>query len=155
MSQIGVLGMKISEPNTICKFLYFVPKKFTQMTCSIETLLEHDTLSVEELIGQLKAAKERYELEEPKAKQAVKLLLSEGKWFARMKLRHGGVLSSQGGRRGSNARGREAGKGKSGAQGTDDGDKCRYCRITSHRVCDLCKKIREEALLGASHSQQR
>jgi hypothetical protein len=62
MSQIGVLGMKISEPNTICKLLYFAPKKFSQMTCSIETLLEHDTLTVEELIGQLKAVEERYEL---------------------------------------------------------------------------------------------
>jgi hypothetical protein len=56
MSQIGVLGIKISEPNIICKFLYFVPKKFSQMICSTETLLEHDTLSIEELICQLKAA---------------------------------------------------------------------------------------------------
>jgi hypothetical protein len=38
---------------------------------------------------------ERYELEEPEAKQAVKLLLSEGEWFARLKLRHGGALDAE------------------------------------------------------------
>src|SRR5664279_5810689 len=77
VSQLGVLGVKISEPDTVRKFLSIVPKKFSQMACSIETLLDLDTLSIEELVGRLKAAEERYELEKPEAKQAGKLLLSE------------------------------------------------------------------------------
>jgi hypothetical protein len=77
VSQLGVLSVKISEPDIIHKFLSVVPKKFSQMACSIETLLNLDTLSVDELISWLKAAEERYELEEPKDKHADKLLLSE------------------------------------------------------------------------------
>ena len=66
-----------------------VPKKFSQMACSIETLLDLDMLSIKELIGRLKAVEECYELEDPVVKQAGKLLLSEEEWFARMKLQIG------------------------------------------------------------------
>ena len=87
MSQLGVLGVKVNEPDTVRKFLSVVPKQFSQMACSIKTLLDLDIFSIEELIGRLKAAEERYKLGEPAlVKQAGKLLLSEEEWFARMKL---------------------------------------------------------------------
>jgi hypothetical protein len=107
VSQHGVLGMKISELDIIHKFLAAVPKKFSQMVCSFETLLDLDTLSMEELIGRLKAAKERYELEELEVKHAGKLLLSEEEWFTQMKLREGGASSSQAGNGGSKSRARQ------------------------------------------------
>ena len=59
VSQLGVLGVTIGEPEVVRKFLSVVPKKFSQMA-SIKTLLDLDTLSIEELIGRLKAAEERY-----------------------------------------------------------------------------------------------
>lgn len=80
VSQLGVLGVQISEPDVVRKFLSVFPKKFSQMACSIETLLDLDTLSVEELIGRLKDAEERYDQEEPEARQAGKMLLSEEEW---------------------------------------------------------------------------
>ena len=86
VSQLGVLGVTVGEPEVFRKFLSVVSKKFSQMAFSIETLLDLDTLSIEELIGWIKAVEERYELEEPVVKQAGKLLLSEEEWFARMKL---------------------------------------------------------------------
>lgn len=116
--RLGVLGVKISEPDIVRKFLSVVPPKFSQMSCSIETLLDLDSLSIEELIGRLKAAEERYEQEKPKAKQAGKLLLSEEEWAARMQLRDGGASSSQARRGGGKPWGRGRGKGKAGAQAT-------------------------------------
>ena len=84
VSQLGVLGVKVSEADVVCKFLSVVHPKFSQMACSIETLLNLDNLSVEELIGRLKASEERYEQEASEAKQDGKLLLSEEEWNARM-----------------------------------------------------------------------
>ena len=119
------------------------------MACSIETLLDLDTLSVEELIGRLNAADERYEQDAPEAKHAGKLLLSEEEWFARMNLRDGGASSSHAGRvGGSKPRGRRRGKGNPRAQGrSEDRDKCRYCGIAGHWARDCDKKQREEAYL--------
>jgi hypothetical protein len=118
-----VLSVKISEPDVVHKFLSVVPKKFSQMACSIETLLDLDTLSKEELISWLKAAKERYELEELKAKPAGKLLLSEEEWFTQMNLRNGGASSSQAGRGRTKPQGHRHGRGNPGAQGcTKDRD---------------------------------
>ena len=70
VSQLGVLGATITEPDTIRKFLSVVPTRFSQMACSIETLLDLDKLPMEELIGRLKTAEERHEAEKPEAKQA-------------------------------------------------------------------------------------
>jgi hypothetical protein len=117
VSQFGVLGVKISEPDVIRKFLSVVLKKFSHMACSIETLVDLDTLSLEEHIGQLKAAEERYELEEPEVKPAGKLLLYEQEWFARMKLRDDGVSSSQAEHGSSKPRGCRHGRGNPGVQG--------------------------------------
>lgn len=147
--QLGVLGVKISEPDVVRKFLFVVPKKFSQMACSTETLLDLDTLSIEELIGRLKAAEECHEQEEPEAKHTGKLLLSEEKWHARMNLREGGASSSQAGR--GKQRGRGRGRGNSGARGTKNRDTskdtCWYRGIAGHWARDCRKKKREEAHL--------
>jgi hypothetical protein len=130
-SLVSQLDVKISEPDIVCKFLSVVPPKFSQMACSIDTLLDLDTLFMEELIGRLKAVEERYEQEQPEAKQTGKLLLSNEEWVALMKLRDG-ASSSQAGRGGGKPR-RGRGKGKQGMQGRiNDRDKCRYCGIAGH-----------------------
>ena len=147
MSQLGVLGVKVSEPDTVRKFLSVVPKKLSQMACSIETLLNLDTLSIEELIGRLMAAEERCELEESaQVKQAGKMLLFEEEWFARMKLREGGPSSSQAGRSGGKPCGR--GRGNSASQGVGNRgtskDTCRYRGVAGHWARDCRKKKSEE-----------
>jgi hypothetical protein len=149
VSRLGVLGVKISEPDVVRKFLSVITPKFSQMACSIETLLNLDTLSVEELIGQLKEADERYEQDASEAKHAGKLLLSEEEWVARMNLRDGGASSSQAGRvGGSTPHGRGRSKGNLRAQGcSEDRGKCRYCGISGHWVRGCRKKKREEAHL--------
>ena len=53
VSQLSLLGVKVEEPDVVRKILSVVPKKFKQMACSITTLLDLKTLSIEELIGRL------------------------------------------------------------------------------------------------------
>jgi hypothetical protein len=59
-----MLGDKILEVDTVRNFLVVVPKKYNQIACAIKTLDDIDTLSVEDLIGRLKAVEEPYELEQ-------------------------------------------------------------------------------------------
>ena len=63
VTQLELLGDKIGEPAVVRKFLSVVPKAYSQMACAIETLVDLNTLALEELIGRLKAAEERYELD--------------------------------------------------------------------------------------------
>jgi hypothetical protein len=98
MLQLGVLGVKINESDDVCRFFSVIPK-FSQMACSIETLLYLDTLSTEELIDRLKVAKECHEQEELEAKHIGKLLLSREEWLAWMSVQiYGRTSSSQVGR---------------------------------------------------------
>jgi predicted transcriptional regulator len=79
--RLSVLNVNISGPNIVHMFLSIIPTKFTQMGCSIETVLNLDNLSVEDLISWLKAAEEQ---DEPEARQAGKLFLSKEEWVARI-----------------------------------------------------------------------
>jgi hypothetical protein len=51
----------IDEQKAVEKYLHFVPKKYTQITLSMETLLDLLTLSIEEVTGWLKAVNDREE----------------------------------------------------------------------------------------------
>lgn len=101
------------------------------MACAIETLVDLNTLALEELIGRLKAAEERYELDAAPTcgDGSGKLLLTEEEWFARLKLREGDGSS------GINDRGRgrgrtRGGRGQNAGRDTSSRDKskdiCRY-----------------------------
>jgi len=134
------------------KFLSVVPKRCKQMACSIMTLLDLNTLSIEELIGRLKAAEECDEEEETGSRASGKLLLSEEEWFARLKLRDGAGASSSSTSR-SHDRGRGRGRGGRGQSAQGGGgrgvshDTCRYCGLVGHWAKDCRKKKREEAHL--------
>jgi hypothetical protein len=53
------LGDDVNEVKIVQKFLREVPKQYSQIACSIETLLDLEGMSVEELIGRLRSAEER------------------------------------------------------------------------------------------------
>ena len=122
------------------------------MACSITTLLDLNTLSVEELIGRLKASEECDEEEVAESRASGKLLLSKEEWFAWLKLEGGGPgsSSSQAGR--TRGRGRGRGRGRFPAtqrRGNRDTlrNTCHYCGVAGHWARDCRKKKREEAHL--------
>jgi hypothetical protein len=62
VQQLRTLGDEIEEPTVVRRFLQAVPRHYHQIAMAIETLLELGEISIEELIGRLKAAEERYVL---------------------------------------------------------------------------------------------
>jgi hypothetical protein len=58
-SQLRILGDDISDKEVIKKMLHVVPEKLEQVAISMETLLDLDSLSIEEAIGRLRAIKQR------------------------------------------------------------------------------------------------
>jgi hypothetical protein len=52
-NQLAVLGFEYKEEEIVRRFLAALPPKFEQITTSIETLCDMDTITVDELIGWL------------------------------------------------------------------------------------------------------
>jgi hypothetical protein len=167
VTQLTVLGDGIQEEQVVRKFLQALPPRFEQIASSIETLLNLDDVSVEELIGRLKVTEERHGYNGNDS--IAKLNLTEDELVARISSRlqlNGGGSSSGGGSgtRGSerrressgNRRGRGRGRGggygsgrgggKSGHNGKDvAGNECRYCGKEGHWARECRKKKRDEA----------
>jgi hypothetical protein len=57
-NQLAVLGFEYKE-EIVRKFLQALPPKFEQIAASIETLLDLESISVDELVGRLKPTEER------------------------------------------------------------------------------------------------
>src|SRR5664279_2046658 len=81
VSHLALIGVKKTEGDVVRKFLSVVLKRLKQIAHSITTLLDLNTLSVEELVGRLKASEDCEE--EPESKASGRLLLMEEEWFAR------------------------------------------------------------------------
>jgi hypothetical protein len=144
----------ISEQKAVEKFLRIIPTKYTQIALSIETLLDLSSLSIEEVIGRLKAVDDRNE--SPPADPVSisgKMLFTKDQWLARQKERRGleGVSLSKDRRKrphkkdrsGSNSGGPSGGtgdrsRGNSGGQGSGGewkatrDDKCLNCGRGGH-----------------------
>lgn len=59
VSELSILGDPLGEPAVVRKILQAVPPRFDQIAHSIETLLDVDEMTQEELVGRLKSAEVR------------------------------------------------------------------------------------------------
>jgi hypothetical protein len=72
VSQLALLGRVVAEGDSV------LPRRYGQIALSIETLVDLDTLSIDELVGSLKAAEERYALDHDiTARQILRLWIVE------------------------------------------------------------------------------
>ncbi|WVZ49440.1 hypothetical protein U9M48_000802, partial [Paspalum notatum var. saurae] len=159
VTQLTVLGDPIKEEQVVRKFLQMLPPKFEQIVSSIETLLDLGDLSVEELIGRLKATEERHNLG---STSIAGLNLTEDELVARLSSRlqlnggggggngSGGGTSSTGGSdrnkesSSNNKKGR--GRGRGGSSGGRGGGRTGGDGVAGRMPARECrKKKRDEA----------
>jgi hypothetical protein len=61
VANLKALGETVDEPRVVKKFLRVIPAKFAPVVVSIEMFCDLKTMTVEELVGRLRAAEERME----------------------------------------------------------------------------------------------
>ncbi|KAL7606242.1 hypothetical protein Lser_V15G14746 [Lactuca serriola] len=105
VSTIRTLGDAVEESYVVKKLLRFVPSKFLHITSTLEQFGDLETMTVEEVIGRLKAHKER--MRGHRESDERKLLLTHKEWSERNKKKTDGE-TKQKPNRGSvgNSRGR-------------------------------------------------
>jgi hypothetical protein len=90
ISSLNIYDDNIDEQRSVEKLLRVVPKKYLQITMSIETLLDTAKLTIEEVTEWLKAVDDRDDMPPQSAPNQPllsggKLYFTEEQWLARMK----------------------------------------------------------------------
>jgi ribosomal protein L15 len=138
-NQLAALGCEFKEEEIMCHFLLALPPKFEQIAVLIETLLDMETIMVDELIGCLKPSEEQ--INRIARKSVARLNLKEDELVLRMSSRlkvsstgsadHSKEPPSTGNKcehrcgkgRGSGGRGGNRGGGDSGGRGGEGADR--------------------------------
>jgi hypothetical protein len=115
--QLRALGDDVTDKEVIKRLLHIIPDRLEQVVISMETLLDLNSLSIEEAVGHLHVVEQRKK--PPQAKEnGGRLLLTKEEWMARMKARDGSSSNS----RGKNVNGNYG--GKSGAKNRGEQSEC-------------------------------
>ncbi|KAI3522492.1 hypothetical protein L1887_00319 [Cichorium endivia] len=164
VSTMRTLGDTVDEAYVVKKLLRAVPSKFLQIASTLEQFGDLDKMTVEEVIGRLKAHEERMKGRDESDDR--KLLLTHQEWTERNKKKSDGDSKSKtnrGGSGGSRGRGRGRGRnnggrggrgrggshhqreGNNGASGSQDKSKvqCYNCQEFGHYAAE-CKNPRKE-----------
>ena len=180
--QLTILGEEHEEEEIVRKFLEALPDRFEQIAVAIETLLDLEDVSLDELVGRLKATEERLNRTKGRggggsgssgAGKEIdgKLYFTEEQVIARLasrlninsdgSARRGKAPSGPGKRRGGTGRGKERGKDArsgppKGGDGGEDDDCCHYCGKSGHwkRECRKRKRDEEKAVAAAANQPQ-
>ncbi|WVZ62954.1 hypothetical protein U9M48_012642 [Paspalum notatum var. saurae] len=147
VSQLGTVGEVIKE-TVVAKYLRVVSSRCAHVAVAIETMLDLDALSIEDVTGRLKAVEDRAEAptaqgEGPKGQ----LLLTEEEWTARMKEKQRGDAGSSSSRGRGRRRGKPRRKAGTGEPKEEGGkavakDKCLNCgKAVAKDKCLNCGKF--------------
>jgi hypothetical protein len=126
VNQLTVLRVEYKEEDIVRQFLLALPPKFEQITASIKTLLNLETITIDELIGQLKPSDKHINRSNRKSIASLNLTKDELVVHVTSCLKvsgHGGLeRSKQSSSSGSKCR-HDRGKGRASS-----GGKCRHDR---------------------------
>jgi len=88
IANLKMLGETVDDAHVVKKFLHVVPSRFNQVVVSIEMFCDVKKMTVDELVGRLRAAEDRLD---DKVEQIVNkvgcLLLAEEDWLEKQKHR--------------------------------------------------------------------
>lgn len=152
LSELQSLGDNTTQLDAVQKLLRVVPPRYAQMACSIETLLDLSTLSIEELSGRLAASEGRGA---PEQDAGGRLLLTEEEWASRQQQRGRGSSSApkgssrqkpQGG--GDKEKGAVNAFGSGGNTAPRRAGNCRYCGKPGHWAKECRKAARNREKRG-------
>jgi hypothetical protein len=88
VGNLKTLGENIEDVRVVKKFLRVVPPRFQQVVVSLEMFVDLKTLTVEELIGRLRAAEERFDDKtEAITDKMGRLMMAEEDWIEKHKHR--------------------------------------------------------------------
>jgi transposase InsO family protein len=172
VATLKTLGETIDDPRIVKKFLRVLPPRFNQVAVSIEMFCDMKTLSVEELVGRLRVAQDRFVHKiDQITDKAGRLLLTEEDWLEKHKNRsqsaHNHAGSSQGKGKQPHRHDGGAAKAPGATKLTSEGTprrkgRCRNCGIYGHWAedCKRPKKQKKEekrdeaniAVAGADHN---
>jgi len=152
-ADLRLLGDNLPDVDVVRKMLQLVPEHLAQVAISIETLLDVNLMSVEEVTGRLRAVEERHKAA-PVTDSQGRLLLCEEEWRAKLNLRDSDGKSSSSGssgaggkKRSGRGRGRGRGKAETSAASSSDGtgaatrrDQCKHCGKYGHWAKDCRSK---------------
>lgn len=153
VNQLSTLGDPEPPKKVVEKYLRIARTRYKQLVISIETLLDVEDLSVEEITGRLLASEDDPE-PLPPAQAGGKLYLTEKQWLERYKQKETEIgrtnsgSGSRGKRRGSKGKGRgggnaEAREGFGSAPGRN-GDACHYCGKPGHWAKECRSRKRDQ-----------
>ncbi|XP_066358296.1 uncharacterized protein [Miscanthus floridulus] len=162
VQRLAILGDPEPEPKVVAKYLRVARPRYKQLVISIETLLDINELSIEEVIGRLKAADDGHDLGGGAGSSTARPTTREEELVARVvsRLQLSGEGASGGGRppsskqrrargndspkRGGSGGGSKPSAGGDGKKKKIAGDECAYCGKMGHWACECRKKKRDE-----------
>jgi hypothetical protein len=113
---------RLEEPKVVGKFLRSVPHQYRQIVVAIQSLLDIDKLTLANVTGWLKVAKDELKAPPPTVSHAGKLYLSKEAWVEKWKARDSKKPSGDGsGGRGGGRRGGRSNRGRENG-GNHDAD---------------------------------
>lgn len=163
----GLGDKSVDDKRVVRKFLRVVPARYNQIAVAIEMFCDLDELTIEELIGRLRAAEDRFEpTVEKVTEKTASLLMTEDEWTAKNKSRL--VSESSSSFSGHKGGGRYVRKDKSGARGGGDArdsgnrltsmgtprrkGRCNKCKVYGHFARECKAKPKEERKEVAHHA---
>jgi hypothetical protein len=93
---LQALGENLTDARVVKKMLRVLPKRFSQIATLIKTLLDVNTMSVEDLVSRLKPSEDRIVVEEI-TEQMRRLMLTEEEWLSKYRHHLQGESSSMSG----------------------------------------------------------
>jgi hypothetical protein len=162
-NSINVLGGSVSEAEIVKKMLQVVPEHLEQVVISIETLLDVDAMTVEEVTGRLRNVEQRKKSASTVDNQG-RLLLTQEEWLAWLKIREnsgniGGSSGGNGGTKLNQARPRQRTKDGPPRKNTTTEPRpgrCRTCGVKGHwaRECPTKSKKKEKTNVVEANEEE-